>query len=455
MMQKLKSWFNTSILPKYKFLIRAKSIFSYDAKLIEFLVVETIEESPLYRLDKVYQQHAEGSDAYEPYALKRFKPSIATLDLNHKADYSFEDETLHAGVQNEITMFKNLQNPEFIHLIYDIYETETVLLNMEVYREVWIQYEYGYTSLYSVLEKRETKILLEQVAGLCCQLLEALCYLETYDIAHSELTTKNILLFQPGIVKITNFAFAVDIKETSAENLPLQGPLYYSAPERLRKLYLQKTGDSAFLSLEYDTKIDIWSLGIVLLELFLKAPPLFRATCSTQVLRDKYVQFLSDLASPHRNKGSALYHLFYPHYDLVRSQINEEQVSDLEILKSALPLEKSNIDSLIVLMGFKDSERYTKPTKTLIPRFHKLYSISSFFDFVRQCLFLPPELRPACSTLKKHNFMKTSSRELDVFLERFCVQDLQRYWKSREQRKKLFYDFQLNGTIARVNELLS
>ncbi len=93
------------------------------------------------------------------------------------------------------------------------------------------------------------------------QILKALCYLHSHGLAHRDLKTENIMVSEMTRikgelkigVKLIDFGFAYALH--GQEMTDLLGSPNYVAPEILQER-------------PYDHKCDIWSLGIVVYELF-------------------------------------------------------------------------------------------------------------------------------------------------------------------------------------------
>ena len=71
---------------------------------------------------------------------------------------------------------------------------------------------------------------------------------------HRDIKPDNILVNTQGFVKLTDFGITKQLDETSALVSTFVGTLYYMSPERME-------GE------KYSFEGDIWSLGIVLIEL--------------------------------------------------------------------------------------------------------------------------------------------------------------------------------------------
>uniref|UniRef100_A0A060TAE4 ARAD1C45166p n=1 Tax=Blastobotrys adeninivorans TaxID=409370 RepID=A0A060TAE4_BLAAD len=110
--------------------------------------------------------------------------------------------------------------------------------------------------MYGRLEESVIMSLTEQV-------LEGLSYLHTRGILHRDLKADNLLLDLDGICKISDFGISKksrDIYANDAE-MSMQGTIFWMAPEVIHNVvHNEKQG--------YSAKVDVWSLGCVVLEMF-------------------------------------------------------------------------------------------------------------------------------------------------------------------------------------------
>lgn len=95
------------------------------------------------------------------------------------------------------------------------------------------------------------------------QVLEGLKYLHLNGILHRDLKADNLLLELDGTCKISDFGISKkshDIYSNNAE-LSMQGTIFWMAPEVIHSMVEEKKQG-------YSAKVDIWSLGCVVLEMF-------------------------------------------------------------------------------------------------------------------------------------------------------------------------------------------
>lgn len=95
------------------------------------------------------------------------------------------------------------------------------------------------------------------------QVLEGLKYLHSNGILHRDLKADNLLLEVDGTCKISDFGISKksqDIYSNNAE-MSMQGTVFWMAPEVIHSMVENKKQG-------YSAKVDIWSLGCVVLEMF-------------------------------------------------------------------------------------------------------------------------------------------------------------------------------------------
>eukprot|EP01121_Diplochlamys_sp_Union-15-3_P014911 TRINITY_DN481_c0_g3_i1.p1 TRINITY_DN481_c0_g3~~TRINITY_DN481_c0_g3_i1.p1 ORF type:complete len:764 (+),score=155.36 TRINITY_DN481_c0_g3_i1:104-2293(+) len=129
-------------------------------------------------------------------------------------------------------------------------------------KELWVVMEYmGGGCLTEVLDNHKTLPLREsQIAYVCLCTLRGLAFIHSKFRIHRDIKSDNILLGCSGEVKIADFGYAAQLTKTQQKRQSVVGTPYWMAPEVIR-------GQA------YGTKIDIWSLGIMLMEMAEGDPP--------------------------------------------------------------------------------------------------------------------------------------------------------------------------------------
>uniref|UniRef100_A0A8C5E8K0 non-specific serine/threonine protein kinase n=1 Tax=Gouania willdenowi TaxID=441366 RepID=A0A8C5E8K0_GOUWI len=100
-----------------------------------------------------------------------------------------------------------------------------------------------------------------EIAAITHGALQGLVYLHSHNMIHRDVKAGNILLTEPGQVKLGDFGSASIVAPANS----FVGTPYWMAPEVILAM------DEG----QYDGKVDVWSLGITCIELAERKPPLF------------------------------------------------------------------------------------------------------------------------------------------------------------------------------------
>ncbi|KAG8630255.1 hypothetical protein KVT40_001874 [Elsinoe batatas] len=132
---------------------------------------------------------------------------------------------------------------------------------------IFLEYISG-GSIGSVLRKHG-KFEESVVSSLTRQTLEGLAYLHREGILHRDLKADNILLDLDGTCKISDFGISKKSRNPYNNDISnsMQGSVFWMAPEVIRA-QSQAQGDPDASNQGYSAKVDIWSLGCVVLEMF-------------------------------------------------------------------------------------------------------------------------------------------------------------------------------------------
>ncbi|TRY92536.1 hypothetical protein DNTS_024543 [Danionella cerebrum] len=111
-------------------------------------------------------------------------------------------------------------------------------------------------------KKNEPRMNEEQIATVCLSVLKALSVLHLQGVIHRDIKSDSILLTHDGRVKLSDFGFCAQVSKEVQRRKSLVGTPYWMAPELISRL-------------PYGPEVDIWSFGIMVIEMVDGEPPYF------------------------------------------------------------------------------------------------------------------------------------------------------------------------------------
>lgn len=123
-------------------------------------------------------------------------------------------------------------------------------------KNVFMVFEYLEYDLTGVLETPEIRLTADHVKSWARQLLEGVHYMHTNKVIHRDLKASNLLINRHGELKIADWGLARSWNSEMKRLTNKVITLWYRPPELLLGM------------IDYSTKIDMWSVGCIVAEMF-------------------------------------------------------------------------------------------------------------------------------------------------------------------------------------------
>jgi fused len=144
-----------------------------------------------------------------------------------------------------------------------------MLDSFETSHEFCVVTEFAQGELFEILED-DRSLGEPEVRKIAQQLVHALYYLHSHRIIHRDMKPQNILISANGIVKLCDFGFARSMSTNTIVLTSIKGTPLYMAPELVQEL-------------PYNHTVDLWSLGVIIYELFVGTPPFYTNSIYTLI----------------------------------------------------------------------------------------------------------------------------------------------------------------------------
>ncbi|KAI8994805.1 kinase-like domain-containing protein [Pilobolus umbonatus] len=216
-----------------------------EAQIMEKLrsVVSKVDPLLSYRKIKKIGQGASGSVYVANSLATNTKVAVKQMDLAHQPRKEL--------IVNEILVMKESQHPNIVNFL------DSFLIGNN---DLWVVMEYMEGGALTDVIDNNNGMSELQIATISLETTEGLHHLHSQNIIHRDIKSDNILLNSQGHVKISDFGFCAKLTDQKRKRATMVGTPYWMAPEVVK----QK---------EYGAKVDIWSLGIMAIEMIENEPP--------------------------------------------------------------------------------------------------------------------------------------------------------------------------------------
>ncbi|ORZ37824.1 kinase-like domain-containing protein, partial [Catenaria anguillulae PL171] len=213
------------------------------AQVLERLrAVVSGEDPSVYIKQKKIGQGASGSVYLARHAVTSQTVAIKQMDLT--------TQPRPESIVNEIIVMKESRHENIVNYL------DSFLVN----KELWVVMELMEGGPLNEIIDNNPGMTEPQIARITYESLKGLYHLHNLRIIHRDIKSDNVLMDMNGAIKLSDFGFSAKLGDERSKRATMVGTPYWMAPEVVK----QK---------EYSYKIDVWSLGIMAIEMVEGEPP--------------------------------------------------------------------------------------------------------------------------------------------------------------------------------------
>ncbi|CDF38569.1 Serine/threonine protein kinase [Chondrus crispus] len=168
--------------------------------------------------------------------------------------------------QEDLSLFKfevAVMSSAFHHNLIKCYDSYKLDENLFIVME--LADAGSLTDVLYFLNDRKLHLNEPEIAYVCREVLQGLASLHGIKRIHRDIKSDNTLVTREGHVKIADFGFAAQLTSKDNKRNTVIGTPFWMAPEVCR-------------GMDYDSKVDVWSTGVLAIECAEGAPPLLHET---------------------------------------------------------------------------------------------------------------------------------------------------------------------------------
>eukprot|EP01129_Flabellula_baltica_P009863 TRINITY_DN4101_c0_g1_i4.p1 TRINITY_DN4101_c0_g1~~TRINITY_DN4101_c0_g1_i4.p1 ORF type:complete len:328 (-),score=50.85 TRINITY_DN4101_c0_g1_i4:53-1036(-) len=237
------------VLKDLNYSIKRKSRSSYTSDEMKEMA-ESIIQEPSSSIKKYYKkQQISGQGGFGSVFLakslkdnrKKNKKTVAIKILPHETSKQTENNLC------EIAFLNTLRHPNIVKF-YEAFHVDS---------NIWIVMKFLHGGTLSQAAKSH-EMSDVHIAFIAREILQGLNYMHQQNIAHRDIKPSNIMMSIEGEIKLIDFGLCCDFR--NGNRTKLCGSPFWIPPEMTK----YET---------YNTKIDVWSFAVCILELFLQDTP--------------------------------------------------------------------------------------------------------------------------------------------------------------------------------------